>query len=889
MPSRLKKHDFVQHRLEDPFVNGMNKRAGRIAASLLFIFAAIICSLATGQGTAPNGNALPGQCIGLAGAQIVNPFADYYSCVSLGSAPGVVTPYGGLTFKYDDTNTLLIGGGANDSTGRIYQIGVSRNAGGHIIGFTGPAKLYPTSASRIGQYNDAGVAFGPENVLFVTRFPVNQLEQTKLGSVTPTKFTDLGPFGVTSSVGSLAFVPQGFPGAGRMKLGSFPSGDWYDIDFTPDGNGAFSINSATLRTNIGDAEGIAFVPPGSPQFPPNSALIAKYVSAKIVTAPLDTNGDPIVAQSQDFITGLTGAVGAAVDPVTGDSLFTTFGTDNKIILVKGFAVPPAPAPIPTPARCNFRVGIVYASPSGLPPNALSGEMSADPDVASVGLLTAGILTPTLAQLQQYDVVVVVSAGQFGNPTTLGDNLADYVDQGGVVIEGAYGYYGPGSVLGLSGRWLTGNYSPYNYSKIERTGPFDGSIDDPGHRHPLMAGVTTLQFNSMLAGSLPPGAAKVATAPSTAAGEALVAYRSVSLGHTTVGITAYLGNDNHSGDWGRVIVNAARWLRPCRQAPTPAPTPTPTPTATPTATATPAATPTATATATTTPIATVTPGATATPTATATAVPSATPGATPTPTSHLANISTRMRVEAGDNVLIAGFIIQGSGNKRIMIRGIGPSLAPFGIADPLLDPTLQLNASGGVLIASNDNWPENSNAAEITSTGLAPLNSNEPALLLSVAPGSYTAVLRGKSVSTGIGLVEVYDLDVDGPATLINISTRGFVLTGENIMIGGLIVTGDIPARLVLRGIGPSLSAFGVPNVLTDPLLELHDGNGALIQANNNWRETQEVALQNTGLAPTNNLESAILISIPPGNYTAVLKGADGGTGNGLVEVYKLAP
>lgn len=256
-----------------------------------------------------------------------------------------------------------------------------------------------------------------------------------------------------------------------MKLGSFPSGDWYDIDFIPDGNGAFNINSATLRTNIGDAEGIAFVPPGSPRFPPNSALIAKYVSAKIVTAPLDSNGDPIVAQSQDFITGLTGAVGAAVDPVTGDSLFTTFGTDNKIILVKGFAVPPAPAPIPTPARCNFRVGIVYASPSGLPPNALSGEISADPDVASVGLLTAGILTPTLAQLQQYDVVVVVSAGQFGNPTPLGDNLADYVDRGGVVVEGAYGYYGPGSVLGLSGRWLTGNYSPYNYSKIERTGPF----------------------------------------------------------------------------------------------------------------------------------------------------------------------------------------------------------------------------------------------------------------------------------------------------------------------------------------------------------------------------------------------------------------------------------
>jgi len=248
----------------------------------------------------------------------------------------------------------------------------------------------------------------------------------------------------------------------------------------------------------------------------------------------------------------------------------------------------------------------------------------------------------------------------------------------------------------------------------------------------------------------------------------------------------------------------------------------------------------------------------------------------------------MRVEAGDNVLIAGFIIEGTANKRILLRGIGPSLVTFGIADPLSDPTLELNASGGGLIASNDNWPQNPNAAEVMTSGLAPLNPNESALLLSVPPGSYTAVLRGKGGLTGIGLVEVYDLDADGAAKVVNISTRGFVLTDENVMIGGLIITGDLRSQLVLRGIGPSLSNFGVPDVLADPLLELHDGNGALIQANNDWRDTQEVALQNTGLAPTNSLESAILISVPPGNYTAVLKGADGGTGNGLIEVYKLA-
>jgi hypothetical protein len=138
-------------------------------------------------------------------------------------------------------------------------------------------------------------------------------------------------------------------------------------------------------------------------------------------------------------------------------------------------------------------------------------------------------------------------------------------------------------------------------------------------------------------------------------------------------------------------------------------------------------------------------------------------------------------------------------------------------------------------------------------------------------------------------VEVYDLDSSDSGKIVNISTRGFVLTGDNGMIGGLIITGNESSRLVLRGIGPALTDFGVPNVLADPLLELHDGNGALIQANNNWRDTQQVALHNTGLAPTNNLESAILISIPPGNYTAVLKSADGGIGNGLVEVYAVAP
>ena len=723
-----------------------------------------------------------------------------------------------------------------------------------------------------------------------------------LGSVSPNKVIDLAPFGVPDSVGSLAFVPRNFPGGGRMKLAAFPFGAWYDVDYAPDGNGTFNIYSATYRTTVGDAEGIAFVPPGSPDFSPNSALIAKYVGNKIVTVPLDANGDPIVASTQDFMTGLPGAVGAVVDPITGDSLFGTFGADNKIIIVRGFAKPPEAEPILPPPRCNFRVGIVYTTTTAAPPFALKNEISADPDVASVDFLDALAVPPTLAKLQQYNVIVVVSGGAFGDPTTLGNNLADYVDRGdGVVVECAYGFFGPSSSpsFGLSGRWVTGNYSPYNYTKIDRAGPFTGSVDDPEHRHLLMAGVTTLQFGYMQGTTLAPGATKVASA--VPGGEPLVAYRPVNYGHTTVGISASLYNDNHSGDWGRLIVNAARWLEPCRAMPTPPPTSTPTATpiatatATPTATpvATPQATPTATATATPTATATATATpratATATPIATPTPTPAATPTATPTPNSHLANISTRMRVEAGDNVLIAGFIVQGTDNKRVIIRGIGPSLGAFGIADPLQDPTLELNQNGVGTIATNDNWKENENATEIMTSGLSPSNPNESTLLLSVAPGSYTAVLRGKGGATGIGLIEVYDLGANGAADVINISTRGFVLTGENVMIGGLIVTGDNASTLVLRGIGPSLGDFGVPNVLADPLLELHDGNGALVQANNNWRDTQETLLQNTGLAPSNNLESAILTSVTPGNYTAVLKGADGGTGNGLVEVYKLAP
>ena len=248
----------------------------------------------------------------------------------------------------------------------------------------------------------------------------------------------------------------------------------------------------------------------------------------------------------------------------------------------------------------------------------------------------------------------------------------------------------------------------------------------------------------------------------------------------------------------------------------------------------------------------------------------------------------MRVDAGDNVLIAGFIVEGNTNKKLLLRAVGPSLGAFGIADALQDPALQL-FSGNTELGANDNWPDSSNAAEIITTGFAPANARESALLITVAPGTYTTVLRGANNATGVGLVEVYDLDASSPTKLLNISTRGFILNGENVMIGGFIITGTNSSQLVIRAIGPSLGSFGVPSPLVDPFLEIHDGNGSTIATNNNWRDSQEAALQNTGLAPSDGLEAAILISLAPGSYTAIVKGADGGIGNGLVEVYKLSP
>lgn len=251
-------------------------------------------------------------------------------------------------------------------------------------------------------------------------------------------------------------------------------------------------------------------------------------------------------------------------------------------------------------------------------------------------------------------------------------------------------------------------------------------------------------------------------------------------------------------------------------------------------------------------------------------------------STFGNLSTRLRVETGDDVLIGGFVVTGTQPKKVLLRAIGPSLD---LADALADPILELDDASGALIASNDNW-RSDQEAQIIATTIPPANDLESAIVATLpAFGSaYTTIVRGVSDSTGIGLVEVYDLDKTVDSKLANISTRGFVQTDDDVLIGGLIVSGQEPRSVIVRAIGPSLP---VPGVLADPALELYDGDGTLISSNDNWRSDQEAEIIATTIPPTNDLESAIVRDFAPGSYTAIVRGVNNTTGVALVEAYDL--
>jgi hypothetical protein len=263
---------------------------------------------------------------------------------------------------------------------------------------------------------------------------------------------------------------------------------------------------------------------------------------------------------------------------------------------------------------------------------------------------------------------------------------------------------------------------------------------------------------------------------------------------------------------------------------------------------------------------------------------------PLPPTKALNISTRVRVETGDNAMIAGFIISGSVPKSVALRGVGPSLGNLGLSDVLADPTLELRDSGGTLLAQNDNWQDDpAQAAELTALGFALQNPNESGLVASLNPGAYTAILAGQNGGTGIGLAEVYDTNQLADSQLANISTRGFVQSGSNVMIGGFILGGGSNTQVIVRGVGPSLGQFGLSPVLVDPTLELHDGNGALLISNDDWQTDPASAAQLSarGLAPQDPKESGIFASLPPGAFTAILAGKNGGAGIGLVEIYNV--
>jgi hypothetical protein len=257
-----------------------------------------------------------------------------------------------------------------------------------------------------------------------------------------------------------------------------------------------------------------------------------------------------------------------------------------------------------------------------------------------------------------------------------------------------------------------------------------------------------------------------------------------------------------------------------------------------------------------------------------------------------NISTRLLVQTGDNVGIGGFIINGTDPKKVILRAIGPSLTARGVPGALQDPTLELHNHTGAVIAFNDNWRDTQQST-IQATGLAPGDNRESAIVQTLAPAAYTAIVRGKGGTSGVALVEAYDLDPNANSKLANISTRGFVGTGDNVMIGGFIVGGGLGVNgagseeVLVRGLGPSLTQRGVPIALQDPTLDLHDGNGAIIASNDNWKDTQQSEIQATGLAPSNDRESAILATLVQGNYTVILRGKNNTTGVGLVEVYKV--
>ena len=259
-----------------------------------------------------------------------------------------------------------------------------------------------------------------------------------------------------------------------------------------------------------------------------------------------------------------------------------------------------------------------------------------------------------------------------------------------------------------------------------------------------------------------------------------------------------------------------------------------------------------------------------------------------PFAQFLNVSARLHTGTGDEVLIGGFIISGPDSKKVIVRVLGPSLESHGVSGALPDPTVELHDQTGAIIATNNNWKD-TQQSEIAATNLSPGDDRESAIVATLAPGVYTAIARGAANTTGVVLLEVYDLNPSADSRLANVSTRGFVDLGDNILIGGAIVGGGNGGVNVImaRALGPSLANAGIPNAMQDPVLELHNQEGTLLDSNDNWRDGKQQAISDAGLSPSDDREAAVFAILPPGVYTAVVRGKNNTTGVALVEFYNL--
>gem|GEM_PF-821369 len=699
-----------------------------------------------------------------------------------------------------------------------------------------------------------GVAVSPDGTrIYVTNsgFTTVSVIDTSTNNVVATVSVQSGPHGITvNPTGTRAYVANSYSNSvGVIDTSSNTMVATVSVGAEPS---ALALNPAGTRLYVTAINSVWVIDTS------NNTVMA---TVPLAQSPFGVSITP--DGTRVYVTIYNSNSVAAIDTASNTVVATIEATSprvfgNFIATVPPPSPTPTPAPTPTPHPCAFKVLVVYAD--FVAPATLVDEIQSQPNVALVDVFNAGDGIPSLAQLQQYDIVVPLSRSDFQDAVTLGNNLADYVDGGGVVVQCGLSH-GSTVGLGIRGRWLTGTYNPYSYSNSRllfvRLGNFNGS-------HPLMADVTTLDSDDGN-DALPLGSTEVAQ---TTEGRSLIAVRQVSGGHTTIGVTAYVGaNTSQSGDWGKVVVNAGNWLYNCE--PAPVPTPTPTPTSTPT------------------------------PTPTPTGTPTLAPTPTPAP-AQAVNLSTRVLVQTGDTVAIIGFIITGTDPMRVLLRGIGPSL-PVGGA--LSDPILELHGPPGFTTIINDNWRDPClapclNRCDLIASGIAPTNDLEAAICVTLDPGAYTAILRGNNNGTGVGLVEIYDLDSGNSSRLANLSTRGFVGTGSNVMISGFILSPGTNAPIVIRGLGPSLCSVGVPNCLADPVLELRDSDGTVVAMNDNCgvilqpRTDQPQARRgptpnNCSMFCTNPLEACISETLPPGAYTAILAGANNGIGVGLLEVYDL--